>query len=178
MSDQPNPYAPPRLDLDYHPSHAGSDGGLRREGDLVVIPTRGAVFPARCVVCNDPAPHRLQRKLYWHPPAYYATICLGALIYVIVALIVRKAANFEIALCDVHSARRRNGILLGWIGVPLCFIGGALLSGVAPEWPLVGMVTGLILLIVAVVMVKLVTAARIDDRNAWLKVGKPFLDSI
>ncbi|HXK16390.1 MAG TPA: hypothetical protein VNG33_01200, partial [Polyangiaceae bacterium] len=127
MDEQPNPYAPPLADTDFGVRLGGSDQVLRREGDLLVIPALGASFPPRCVLCNEPGQHRLGRKLWWHPPGYYALICLGWLIYAIVAMIIRKSAVFEIALCDAHAARRRTGILLGWLGVPACIIGGVVL---------------------------------------------------
>jgi len=178
MSEQPNPYAPPRQESDYFPLQTGQGGGLRREGNLVVCSSRGTVFPPRCVICNEPAPHRLRRKLYWHPPGYYAIICIGALFYVIVALIVRKTAELELGLCTAHSARRRNGILLGWIGVPVCLVGGVVLADIAPELMLLGWLAGFGCLIAAVLMVRLIQPRRIDETTAWLKVGKPFLESL
>src|SRR5262245_52282652 len=116
MQQPPNPYAPPKYQPNDDPRLIGTGEGIRREGDLVVIPVFGVRFPNRCVVCNEPSVKRLQRKLYWHHQAIYSLICAGILIYAIVALIVRKAAHFEIGLCEAHVKRRRNGILLGWIG--------------------------------------------------------------
>lgn len=178
MGDQPNPYAPPRQESDYFPLQAAPAGSLRREGDLVVCSSRGAVFPPRCVICNQPAVHRLRRKLYWHPPGYYLIICAGALFYVIAALIVRKSAELELGLCDGHRARRRHGILLGWIGVPLSFVGGVVLADFMPELMLLSWLVAFACLIAAVLMVQLVQPRRIDETTAWLKVGKPFLESL
>jgi hypothetical protein len=178
MDEQPNPYAPPQAETDFGARLAGSDQVLRREGDLLVIPVLGASFPARCVMCNQPGQHRLGRKLWWHPPGYYALICIGWLIYAIVALIVRKSATFEVALCDAHAGRRRNGILLGWLGVPACIIGGLVLIDSAPTLAIVLFFVAFGLLVTSLVMIRLVTASRIQDGFAWLKVGRPFLDSI
>jgi len=138
----------------------------------------GASFPPRCVICNEPGQHRLARKLWWHPPGYYALICVGWIIYLIVALIVRKSAAFEIGLCDAHAGRRRSGILLGWLGVPACIIGGLLLVDSAPVPAMILFCVSLGVLIASLVMIRLVTASRIQDGFAWLKVGRPFLDSI
>jgi hypothetical protein len=178
MDQQPNPYAPPRADTDLDTKFGGATVGLRREGNLLVIPTQGASFPPRCVMCNAAAHKRLKRKLFWHAPGYYALICVGALIYVIVAMIVRKSAAFEVALCELHATRRRNGILLGWIGVPLLFIAATVLMDQAPFLGPILMLAGVGVLITALLMVRNVTAARIQDGQAWLKVGQPFLDSI
>jgi len=178
MSDQSNPYAPPRADVDFNASFGGSGSYLRREGDLVVIPVQGAVFPPRCVVCNNPSNRRLRRKLYWHPPGYYALICIGVLIYAVVAFIVRKNAEFEVGICEEHSARRRTWILLGWLGVPACFVGAIMLAETAPELMLLGMLVAFGLMIGAILMTQIVTVRRIDSGQAWLKVGRPFLDSL
>jgi hypothetical protein len=143
-----------------------------------VIPAQGASFPPRCVVCNAAAHKRLKRKLFWHAQGYYALICVGALIYVIVAMIVRKSAAFEVALCELHATRRRNGILLGWIGVPLLLGGGMVVMDQVPLLGPILMLSAFGVLITALLMVRNVTAARIQDGQAWLKVGRPFLDSI
>lgn len=173
----PNPYAPPRFESDLAVMPAAGQG-LRREGDLAVIPVQGAIFPPRCVVCNAPAEKRMRRKLYWHPPAIYALLCLGALFYVIGALIVRKKAEFEIGVCGEHAARRRNGLLIGWLGAPLGLILAVALVEQSPALIGLGLLVFLGALVAAILMVQLVTAKRIDERQAWLKVGRPFLDSI
>ena len=176
--EQPNPYAPPRAETEFVAGFTGSDQVLRREGDLVVIPVLGASFPPRCVVCNEPGQHRLRRKLWWHPPGYYALICVGWVIYAIVAMIVRKSADFEIGLCNVHATRRRNAILLGWLGVPACIAGGVLLIDAAPALATMLLCLSFVLLVISLILVRLVSAARIQDGTAWIKVGRPFLDSL
>src|SRR4051812_35333996 len=178
MDEQPNPYAPPRAETDFVARLSGSDQVLRREGDRVVIPVLGASFPPRCVVCNEPAQHRLRRKLWWHPPGYYALICVGWIIYLIVAMIVRKSAAFEIGVCDAHAARRRNVILLGWLGVPACIVAGALLVDPAPALGTLLFFAAFGLLVASLILVRLVSASRIQDGFAWIKVGRPFLDSL
>ncbi len=178
MDQQPNPYAAPRAETDLDPRFGGVGAALRREGDLLVVPTLGASFPPRCVICNQPAQRRLRRKLFWHPPGYYALICIGALIYVIAAMIVRKSAAFEVGLCDEHLARRRNGIILGALGAPLCFVAGIVVVDRLPAMTLVLIAVAFGLLVASLLMARVVTAARIQDNFAWIKVGKPFLESI
>lgn len=178
MDQQPNPYAAPRAETDLEPRFAGLGAALRREGNLLVVPALGASFPARCVLCNQPAQRRLRRKLFWHPPGYYALICIGALIYVIAAMIVRKSAEFEVGVCDEHAARRRNGIIAGALGAPLCFIAGMLLVDRVPALTLVLIALAFGLLVFSLLRARVVTASRIQDGFAWIKVGQPFLDSI
>lgn len=178
MDQQPNPYAAPRAESDLEPRFAGTGAALRREGNFLVVPTLGASFPPRCVLCNLPAQRRLRRKLFWHPPGYYALICIGALIYVIAAMIVRKSAEFEVGICDEHSARRRNGIIIGAVGAPLCFIAGMLLVDRLPALALVLIALSIAALVFSIVRARVVTARRIQDGFAWIRVGQPFLDSI
>ena len=178
MNHDLNPYAPPRADADV-PSTFGSGEGLRREGQLILIPAAGASFPPRCVICNQPAHTRLRRKLFWHPPGYYALLCVGALIYVIAAMIVRKSASFEVGLCDAHTTRRRAGIILGWVGVPLLLaLAVALADSSSGLFSAILSFAAFGVLVAALLMVRIVTAARIADGYAWIRVGRPFLDSI
>jgi hypothetical protein len=178
MSQSTNPYAPPSFDATEDPRLVGSSQDIRREGDAVVIPVLGARFPDRCVVCNQPAVKRLSRKLYWHTPYLYGLILIALLIYAIVALIVRKTARFEIGLCEKHVKRRRFGIFLAWFG----FFGGLVATiAVADRAPAMMLVTMLVTIaspIAGIFMSQVVSAKRIDDRYAWLKVGRPFLDSL
>ncbi len=179
---QPNPYAPPSLQAD-SPNMgpgllSGYANGLRREGDVVVIPAFGASFPHRCVVCNQPAVKRMQRKLFWHPPGYYLLIFVGALIYVIVAMAVRKRSEFELALCEAHVKRRRNGLLLAWLGTPLALIGLIALGGRSPVLMILFAVLMIAAPIAGAFMAQVISAKRIDKVEARLKVGQPFLESI
>lgn len=176
-----NPYAPPSLQADAESAFGVPQGlfdGLRREGDLIVIPVRGAAFPDRCVMCNEPAVKRLKRRLFWHPQGYYALIFVGWVIYVIVAMIVRKRAEFEVGLCERHSARRRNGILIGWLGSALCLVAGIALAQSVPALAIAFGVGFFACVVAGAMMVRIVTAKRIDKQYAWLKFEKPFLDSI
>jgi hypothetical protein len=181
MSFSPNPYAAPSADADSERLVlGGSDYGVRRDGMYLVIPAQGASLPSRCVVCNAPARARLKRKIYWHPLGYYFLILISALIYVIVAVIVRNRAHFELGLCEQHARRRRNGILIGWFGALASLIGMIVVGASGIESSLL---MGLLVLtmvacpIIGFRMAQVVSAHRIDKRDAWLRVGRPFLDS-
>jgi hypothetical protein len=178
MNQPPNPYAPPKFEAGADARYYGSAEGLRREGDAVVIPVNGTRFPDRCVVCNQPAVKRLSRKLYWHQPAIYALAFVALLIYAIVALIVRKSVEVEIGLCDAHAKRRRNGYLLGWLGFAACLVGIFMVIDRAPAVIFVFLIGMIGFPVAGILMTQVVKAKRIDDQFAWLKVGRPFLDSI
>jgi hypothetical protein len=111
-----NPYAPSPATLNAR-DVSGSSDGVRRDGSWVIV-SGGADLPHRCVKCNAaPSEPTRKRTLFWHHPAIYFVILLNILIYIVVALIVRKKVKISPALCARHKARRRNAILLAWLGV-------------------------------------------------------------
>src|SRR5262249_21997100 len=77
-------------------------------------------LPDLCLRCNAPANgYRLKRQLYWHSPGYYLLILASILIYLIVALCVRKRAVLHIGLCETHRTQRRWFIAATWLAVLL-----------------------------------------------------------
>lgn len=186
MTQAYNPYAPPSPEAQAGPA-AGTGpgaGDIRRDGDTIVVPREGSVFPDRCVQCNGPANgFRLQRKLHWHPQWVYFLIILNLWIYVIVALIVRKKAEIAVGLCAAHRAKRHNAFLMGWIGsiagMATCTGGIALeREAIGPVLMLGGVLGFVVFLIVGLVRARVVLPKKMDDHEVWLKVGRPFADSI
>jgi hypothetical protein len=176
-----NPYAPPASDVSYGASGPNRTEGAWRDGDRLVVQTMGCELPDRCVVCNGPARgYRLKKTFFWHSPAVYLTLLIGALIYVILAAIVRKKVTVGLGLCEEHRARRRTGLLVGWLG----FLGSFVLMvvGIATSSPpilILPAVLGMIgLPIAGMLLARVAYPTKIDDRYAWLKVGQPFLDSL
>ena len=146
-----------------------------------VVAMDGARFPARCVKCNqatsEPA---LKRKLYWHHPAFYLLLFLQIIIYVIVAMFVRKRATVEIHLCREHLDRRRNFMIGVWVSLALGFAG--LVGGIAENQGLV-ILAGVVLFLVALTLgmfgVRPLSTAKIRDKTVWLGgAGKDFLASL
>jgi hypothetical protein len=176
MNSDLNPYAPPAPGSE----SAGLGGpiALHREGDALVVPVLGAVLPKRCVRCNAPAEHRLKRRLFWHPPGWFLLILVSVLVYAIAALIVRKKAELYVHLCDRHHALRRIGIAVGWIGSIACVVGAFALIESAPGTAVLLFFLMFVPLVAGFMLVNVVTAKRIDKERAWLKVGRPFLDSL
>lgn len=153
--------------------------GVWRDGNQLVM-RKDAELPARCVKTNEPTDRWLRRQLYWHSPVLYLLIIFpGLLIYVIVALIVRKSADIRIGLSPQGFSRRRWGIATGW----LSFLMGAFLFifGLANSQPnnsmwmvsVVGLVGGLIGMITGVVMSRVVSPTKITDEHVWLKGVHP-----
>ena len=163
-----------------------SEGGqlaasaIWRDGKKIVA-LDGTHFPARCVKCNqatsEPA---LKRKLYWHNPAFYLFLFVQVILYIIVAMLVRKRATVEIHLCREHLDRRRNFMIGVWVSLVLGF--GALVWGIAESTGLMAIIGG-VLLVVAVTLglfgVRPLATVKIRDKTVWLKgAGKDFLDSL
>ena len=103
---------------------------IARHGSKLVVPVplpgQWAVLPPLCVRCGAPAgPKAVKKAFYWHHPALYILL-LSPIIYVIVALIVRKTIRVQVPLCPAHAQRRSTAVTLAWalplIGVADIFV--------------------------------------------------------
>lgn len=142
--------------------------------------SQGAELPPRCVKCNVPTHLRLKRRLTWHHPAIYILIFVALLIYLIVAIIVRKAATVEMGLCDEHQAKRRRNLLITW-SLVLVGIAGFVLAVMLEDFTylLAGFLALVAAMIYGIVAVRIVAPSRIDDRFVWLKgVNKDYLNEL
>lgn len=152
-------------------------GAWRDKSTLVM--SQGAALPDRCIKCNEPAHGlRLKRKLTWHHPAIYLLIFVALLIYLVVALILRKRATVEIGLCERHLAKRRKNILITWLVFSLG-VAGLIMAAVAEDgtYLLVGAILLLGAIIYGLVVVRVVVPSKIDDKFVWLRgVNKNYLD--
>ncbi|HVX14480.1 MAG TPA: hypothetical protein VHC22_25055 [Pirellulales bacterium] len=174
MSDV-SPYAAPIAEpvLDAHVMQA--TGGVWRDGNTLVM-WKGAVLPDRCVRCNTPTTRRLKRTLYWHHPLVWLVIVAGVLVYVIVALVVRKKAVVRFGFCDRHYKRRLLAILAWWVITLACV--ASVWYGVAhngnPAWPIWAAILVFFgNLLFAVAITRPVAPTRIDDQYVWLKKIHP-----
>jgi hypothetical protein len=179
MSDI-NPYASPTAPLDPPPvilEPTDTDEAIYRDGRLLVM-HRNAVLPDVCIKSNQPAHgRRLRRRLYWHHPAIYLTILIHVLIYIIVALVIRKHAVIQIGLSKEWFGRRRRAIAVGWLlavaGIAIvvgssCFLDDRLHPSLA-----LGIPAGFFLFITGaiygVLASRMVATTRITDEYIWLK---------
>jgi len=169
-----NPYAPPRAALDTQPAD-----GYWREGKVLVMRV-GSALPQRCVRCNEPAVQPTKsRWLYWHHPGWFALLLINVLIYVLVALAVRKKAKVGLGLCARHRLRRRVFLSIGWggflFGLAVIF---AQLSGSESAAGL-GMLIILFAAIIGIFGSRIAYPSRITKEEVRLKgCGVPFLDSV
>ncbi len=180
-----NPYVAPKVELNW--VELGDDAGLYREYDLLVAKKR-AEFPDRCVKCNRPAEgYRLRRNLSWHNPVLYVAL-LSPLIYIILALCLRKTARLDIGLCRRHRQKRARTIWIAWLtslaSLGLMIVGGFLADtrpgpGVFVFLIPIGLAGMLVGMIYGVIAAPPVKATKINDRCAWLSgVGRTFLEGL
>jgi hypothetical protein len=160
------------------PPGIGTSGVWRDKSRLVM--SRDALLPDRCVKCNVPTTGRLKRKLSWHHPAIYLIILVALLIYLIVAMVLRKTATIEVGLCDEHRAKRRRSVMITWV-LALLGVGGLFLGAMTEDgtYALLGLAALLGALIFGLVAVRIVTPHKIDEKFVWLKgVNRDYLDEL
>lgn len=154
------PYFPP-------PSHGLET--IWRDNSVLVM-TKEALLPNRCIKCNAPAGEQLKRKLTWHHPALYLLILVSVLIYAVVALVVRKTAIVTVGLCEEHSSARRQNI---WITCLLVFLSVASFAlAMLMEEGLLAAGGSAFLLAAAIyggVTLRIVAPTKIDNYFVWMK---------
>ena len=154
------------------PSH-GLDSIWRKQS--VLIMTKQALLPDRCVKCNAPAfGRKLKRKLTWHHPALYLLIFAGALFYLIIALVMRKSATIDVGFCELHSAARRQSVWITWtlglLSLLSFFVAAQLDSG---TFLLVGIGLLVATLVYGVLKLRVVVPTKIDEHFVWLNGINP-----
>lgn len=178
--DKHNPYAPSAASLAGAAVTPADGGGTWRDGEVLVL-SREAWLPPRCVKCNEPAEEPTKtRKVYWHSSWLYLLILLNIVIYAVVAAIVRKRAIVAPGLCTAHKKRRRLGIAIAWA---LLIAGVALLIMGVANGEAGGIAGGPLLILVAILVsmstTRILRPKRIDAQYVRLKgCGPAFLDSM
>jgi hypothetical protein len=155
----------------------GPKGAVWRSKKDFVI-RLGGEMPDVCIRCNEPAGgYRLKRELSWHSGWLYLLLLAGVLIYVIVALVVRKKAVVNVGLCQTHRAQRRNGIL---VSLATAVVGLALAFSVTNGYlVLLGVLMFFGGIIASPLMARIVHATRIDSQYVRLRgAGEPFLATL
>lgn len=152
-----------------------------RRGKELIVP-RAASLPALCVKCGATATRPWRKKFYWHNPLLYLMIFFpGLLIYVIVALIVRKKMELNVPICDAHHADRRRYNLIATLMIVLCIPAGVILGNYGSQ--ALGWITGLLMFIAFVVFYVMAglgfAPKKIDDYGGVFRGAcTAFLDQI
>jgi len=144
-------------------------GGTWREGSTLVM-SKDASLPDYCVKCDGPANgFRLKRNLSWHHPALFLLILLAWLLYLILAMVLRKRATVYLGLCRVHYEKRRTFLIAGFVtlAVSVAFIFAAI-AWDYPAFALLGLVGILASAIWLAFVARVVNVKKIDDQFVWL----------
>ncbi len=144
-------------------------GGTWREGSTLVM-SKDASLPDYCVKCDAPADgFRLKRNFSWHHPALFLVVLVATLVYLILAMVLRKRATVYLGLCREHYEKRRTFLIAGFVilAVSFALIFGAIASDY-PAFALLGLVGILASAIWLTFVARVVTVKKIDDRFVWL----------
>jgi len=152
-------------------------GGIWRDRSTLVM-TKDASLPDYCVKCDAPANgFRLKRRFSWHHPALYLLLLIAWLIYLILAMVLRKQATVFLGLCQEHYQKRRNLLVVGWAAFGLSFI--AIVAGLANNYggiALLGLLGFLVSIIWLAFVARTVIVKKIDDQFVWLSgINENFL---
>ena len=177
MSNMPgnsdNPYA---VYNTHAPAPVQQTGGIFQKGKLLIV-HKQAVLPDRCIKSNEPTSERLKRKLMWHHPAVYLVILFNLLVYVIVSLIVRKTATFNIPLAARYKAARVRWMIIAWtmafLSIALFIVGIATIDSPSAtalsalcliQFPF-ALITSIL---IGIFGCRVIYAKKIDDHYAWI----------
>lgn len=171
-----NPYASPMSPIEVV-GPPPSPGNAWGSGQILVV-AHNSNLPGKCIKCNESL--KLKRKrlnLAWISPWYYILLFFALLLFVIVALILQKKMQVELCLCSAHRSKRRNAILVGWLGtlggIALIVVGAAADNGGTPYAIIGGLVLFWVTLFYGVLRSRIVWPQRIDKTYAWLKGASP-----
>jgi hypothetical protein len=161
--------------------HQYDSSGVWREGNILVA-TKDATFPNRCLKCNNTTEwDRINKKLYWHNPAWFLILLVfSPLVYLLVALSVRKTATVQIPLCTKHRENRKMTTMIGGsiFGLGLIMIIPSFMfdTGAGILLSVLALLAGGI---VCAIGRRLVTPTKIDNEYVWMKGAcKEFLQDL
>lgn len=163
---------PSRIDSSQQPYFPPATHGMPSiwRTQSILVMTKEAPLPGRCVKCNAYTEERLKRKLTWHHPALYLLIFASILIYAIVAMVLRKTATVDVGLCPEHLAARKKSLAITW-GLGLLSVGCFAVPFLTEDLTAVFLGIALIFAtaIYGIVTLRVVVPTRIDDQLVWLK---------
>jgi hypothetical protein len=143
-------------------------GGVWREGKTLVM-SKDASLPDHCVKCDAPAKFHLTRRMSWHHPALFLLLLLAWILYLILALVLRKQATVSLGLCEEHYQRRKKMLTVGWVMFAIGLVSPVL--GFSTDYPGIALL-GILLLLISIIwlsiVTRVVTVKKIDDHFVWL----------
>lgn len=145
----------------YAPAPVSS--AIVRQGSKLIFaapaPGQAVELPPMCIRCGVASNGKpLKKTFYWHHPAIYLVLLISPIIYVIVALVVRKTMKVNVPLCLEHAKRRSIWVTLAWV-LPLIGLADAI---ILPQFNVDGGIVAL-----------LTTALVLAGLVIWAVVGSP-----
>lgn len=139
-----------------------------RDGKMLITPVR-CTLPDACIKCNAPATKFKKKTYAWHSTWLYLLILVGLLVYLIVAIVVRKRATVTIGLCKRHARLRAIHLAVAW----LLALGSVTLFVLAFALDRAELLLGLLGFIIApaygIIFAAMLAPKRIDGNYAWFK---------
>ena len=185
MTDNHNPYATPKADLNLIEP---SENGPWREDKILVVRRlpKGLAepLPHRCLKCNQPGTPGKPKTYVWSNPALILLILLpfGLIILLILYFIYRKTIKMAPVLCEKHTRRRKTAMVIGWVG-PILSIALMIIGGTAEPADLTFFGIGGLLLFGTLVAMSIlnpaIRPAKFDDEFArFRECGPDFLNTL
>ncbi len=157
-----------------------------KDGKNLVI-KKGAKLPMKCIKTNNEVLPKDVKWLtiYWHPAALYLFIFLNPIIYILVALIIRKSYQGFFPVSEQIIAKRKKTMAImigGLISFLITFIGSIVLLETNENIGLLLFFGSFLILIVSVfsgMNSPLVKVIRIGDEYVWFgNVHSDYLESL
>ena len=166
---EPNPYAAPESAVATLPPATYQEDQVWRHGKYLIL-RKGSALPDRCLKTNVPVHEPgLRRTLSWHHPAVFLALLANILVYVILALCLRKTAKVQLPVSKSANRKRQIAVaisILGFVGSWVAVVYSALED--LPALAGLGALGILGFAIYGVVYGRLVVARRITDDFVWL----------
>jgi hypothetical protein len=110
----------------------------------------------------------------------FLLVLISPLIYIIVALVIRKTAKIEVPLCERHRAGRVRGIWIAWLvcltGIAFLIVGGANAGPSGNENLALLVFVGIVMLLGGLIYatnLPPVMPKKIDQTHIWLTKVSP-----
>ena len=164
-----NPYVAPESAVSTLPPLTHGEDQVWRRGKYLIF-RKGASLPERCIKTNVPVQGPgLRRKVTWHHPAVFLALLANVIVYVIIALCMRKTAKVELPVSKSANRKRQLAVAITSLGIVGSF--AAFIYGMVKDIPELGSLGVLGLLgfaIYGVIFARFVVARKITDDFVWL----------
>jgi hypothetical protein len=151
---------------------------IRVSGSSVIVP-KTFEFPQVCLFTGATENLvKVRKQLAWHHPAVFLAILPGLLIYVILALILRKTATIEFYMSRQERTRRRWWHLANWGVFLMTFVSLIAAGGYEINWAIyLAPVFFVATFVIYLLKVRLLYAKKIDDSRATVGGISPMVFS-